>query len=113
MTSCKSVGRLVGVLLLLHLALGLTVPFIMLLPLVSPPGFLSSAAGIANQTRTGGAALLRGQRTRDRLRRMARVPRVQLRDGALAVCPRGGELRAAGSRRRAHPLHAVVEPGVR
>ena len=52
MTSCKRVGRLVGVLLLLHLALGLTVPFIMLLPLVSPPGFLSSAAGIANQTRT-------------------------------------------------------------
>lgn len=52
MTSCKRVGRLVGVLLLLHLALGLTVPFIMLLPLVSPPGFLASAAGIANQTRT-------------------------------------------------------------
>jgi hypothetical protein len=52
MTSWKRVGRLVGVLLLLHLALGLTVPFIMLQPLISPPGFLLSAAGVANQTRT-------------------------------------------------------------
>ena len=51
MTSWKTVGRLVGVLLLLHLALGLIGPFIMLLPLVSPPGFLISAAGVANQTR--------------------------------------------------------------
>ena len=52
MTSCKRVGRLVGVLLLLHLVVGLIVPFIMLHPLVSPPGFLTSAAGVANQTRT-------------------------------------------------------------
>jgi Domain of unknown function (DUF4386) len=52
MTSWKRVGRLVGVLLLLHLALGLTVPFIMLHPLISLPGFLASAAGVANQTRT-------------------------------------------------------------
>ncbi|MGZ6392273.1 MAG: hypothetical protein ACXWQZ_23790, partial [Ktedonobacterales bacterium] len=52
MTSWKRVGRLVGVLLLLHLALGLTVPFIMLHPLISQPGFLASAAGVANQTRT-------------------------------------------------------------
>ena len=52
MTSWKRVGRLVGVLLLLHLAVGLIVPFIMLHPLVSPPGFLASAAGFANQTRT-------------------------------------------------------------
>jgi hypothetical protein len=35
-----SVGRLVGVLLLAHLAGGLIVPFIMLHPLVTPPGFL-------------------------------------------------------------------------
>ena len=48
----KRVGRLVGVLLLLHLTVGLIVPFIMLRPLVSPPGFLASAAGSANQTRT-------------------------------------------------------------
>jgi hypothetical protein len=52
MTSGKRVGRLVGVLLLLHLAVGLIVPFIMLHPLVSPPGFLTSAAGVANQTCT-------------------------------------------------------------
>ena len=52
MTSGKRVGRLVGVLLVLHLAAGLIVPFIVLHPLVSPPGFLTSAAGFANQTRT-------------------------------------------------------------
>src|SRR5579864_4323776 len=52
MTSWNRVGRLVGVLLLLQLAMGLTAPFIMLHPLVSPPGFLASAAGVANQTRT-------------------------------------------------------------
>src|SRR5438132_5567208 len=46
-----SVGRLVGVLLLAHLAGGLIVPFIMLHPLVSPPGFLVSAAGVATQVR--------------------------------------------------------------
>src|SRR5882724_12799777 len=44
-------GRLVGVLLLAHLAGGLIVPFVMLHPLVSPPGFLVSAAGVANQVR--------------------------------------------------------------
>ena len=51
MKSGKSVGRIVGILLLLHLALGLTVPFILLHPLVTPPGFLASAAGIPNQVR--------------------------------------------------------------
>lgn len=51
MTSGKSAGRTVGVLLLLHLAAGLTVPFILLRPLVTPPGFLASAAGIPNQVR--------------------------------------------------------------
>lgn len=47
----SSVGRTVGVLLLLHLAAGLTVPFILLHPLISPPGFLANAAGIPNQVR--------------------------------------------------------------
>ena len=51
MKSGKSVGRIVGILLLLHLALGLTVPFILLHPLVTEPGFLASAAGIPNQVR--------------------------------------------------------------
>jgi len=60
MTSRKRVRRLIGALLLLHLAFGLTVPFIMLLPLVSPPGFLTSAAGVANQTRTAVLVLFVG-----------------------------------------------------
>ena len=36
MSSGKSVGQLVGILLLLHLALGLIVPFILLHPPVAP-----------------------------------------------------------------------------
>ena len=51
MTSEKTAGRTVGVLLLLHLAAGLITPFILLHPLVSPPGFLGSAATIPNQVR--------------------------------------------------------------
>jgi uncharacterized protein DUF4386 len=49
--SGKSVGRTVGVLMLLHLAAGLTVPFILLLPLLASPGFLANAAGMPNQVR--------------------------------------------------------------
>jgi len=49
--SGKSVGRTVGVLLLLHLAAGLMVPFIMLKAVIAPPGFLANAAGIPNQVR--------------------------------------------------------------
>ncbi len=49
--SAKSVGRIVGVLLLVHVAAGLTVPFILLDRLVAPPGFLASAAGAPNQVR--------------------------------------------------------------
>jgi Domain of unknown function (DUF4386) len=51
MRSEKNIGRIVGVLLLLHLAGGLIVPFILLHPLVNPPGFLTGAAGAANQVR--------------------------------------------------------------
>jgi len=47
----KSVARTVGVLLLLHLAVGLTVPFILLHPLMAAPGFLTNGAGVANQVR--------------------------------------------------------------
>ena len=54
--SVKRVGQTVGVLLLIHLAAGLTVPFILLLPLIAPPGFLANGAGIPNQVR--GAVLL-------------------------------------------------------
>jgi len=49
--SGRSVGRTVGVLLFLHLAAGLIVPFIMLHPLIAPPGFLANAAGVPNQIR--------------------------------------------------------------
>jgi len=50
-TTGKSIGRLVGVLLLLHLTAGLMVPFILLRPLVGAQGFLASAAEFRNQTR--------------------------------------------------------------
>ena len=38
-------------LLLLHLAAGLTVPFILVHRLIAPPGFLANGAGIPNQVR--------------------------------------------------------------
>ena len=60
MTSEKNAGRTVGVLLLLHLAAGLIVPFILLHPLVSPPGFLVSAAAIPNQVRVAVMLLFAG-----------------------------------------------------
>jgi hypothetical protein len=44
MRSAKSIGRTVGILLLLQLAAGLMVPFILLLPLVpGSPEFLTAA----------------------------------------------------------------------
>ncbi|HKC62558.1 MAG TPA: DUF4386 domain-containing protein [Pyrinomonadaceae bacterium] len=48
MKSANRTGLLLGILLLLQLA-GLTVPFILLHPLQSPPGFLENAAGVAFQ----------------------------------------------------------------
>lgn len=52
MKSAKSVGRTVGILLLLQLAAGLTVPFILLGPLVAgSPGFLTAAAEHSFQIR--------------------------------------------------------------
>lgn len=60
MTSEKRAGRTVGVLLLLHLAAGLIVPFILLHPLVSPQGFLASAATIPNQVRAAVMLLFAG-----------------------------------------------------
>ena len=53
MRSAKSIGRNVGILLLLQLAAGLTIPFILLLPLVTgSPGFLTAAAKSSFQIRT-------------------------------------------------------------
>ena len=50
MNSAKSMGRMVGVLLLVQLA-GLIVPFVMLRALTAPPGYLQSAAQSAGVIR--------------------------------------------------------------
>ena len=60
MRSAKSVGRIVGMLLLAHLAAGLTVPFVLLRPLVMPPGFLAIAAGNSVQVRAAVLLLFLG-----------------------------------------------------
>lgn len=53
MKSAKSSGRTIGVLLLLQLAAGLTVPFILLRPLTTgSPGFLTAAAENSFQIRS-------------------------------------------------------------
>jgi len=44
MKSAKSVGRIMGVLLLAHFVGGLTLPFILLGTVLAPPGFLENAA---------------------------------------------------------------------
>jgi hypothetical protein len=51
MKSAKSIGRVTGVLLLVHLAVGLWVPFVLLQRLKGPTGFLASAAANAGQVR--------------------------------------------------------------
>ncbi len=51
MRSAKSVGRVIGVLLLVHLAAALTVPFVLLERVRRPAGFLASAAGSSVQVR--------------------------------------------------------------
>jgi hypothetical protein len=51
MRSAKSVGRVAGILLLVHFAAALTVPFVLLDRVIRPPGFLVNAAGIPGQVR--------------------------------------------------------------
>ncbi len=47
MTSTGRVGRLIGVLLLVHLVMGLILPYVLLRPLTTvPAGFLDTAAGM-------------------------------------------------------------------
>src|SRR5205085_10051094 len=48
MLSRKSMGRIIGALLVLQLA-GLMLPFILLHPLLVPPGFLENGAVVASQ----------------------------------------------------------------
>lgn len=56
MESPKTVGRITGTLLLIHLAAGLMLPYILLQPALAPPGFLENAA--ANAGRIRAAVLL-------------------------------------------------------
>jgi hypothetical protein len=52
MTSAKRFGRIIGMLLLVHLVTGLTVPYLLLHPLTTlPVGFLEAAAGMSAQVR--------------------------------------------------------------
>jgi hypothetical protein len=56
MTSPKSVGRITGILLAVHLAGGLMLPYILMLPVTTSPDFLETAA--ANSVRMRAAVLL-------------------------------------------------------
>lgn len=47
----KTAGRRIGALLLLHLAVGLILPFVLLQPLAGPAGFLETGTTMANQVR--------------------------------------------------------------
>ena len=60
MKSEKRIARMVGILVFLHLAAGLMVPFIMLHPIVSPRGFLVTAAESALQIRLAVLLLFMG-----------------------------------------------------
>src|SRR5215813_5959186 len=51
MRSAKSTGRIIGVLLLLHLATELMTPYIMLLPLTAPMSFNANETGNAFKVR--------------------------------------------------------------
>jgi len=52
MTFPTRLGRIVGLLLLVHMATGLIVPYMLLLPITpGPAGFLETAAGMAQQVR--------------------------------------------------------------
>ncbi len=52
MTSTRHVSRIIGMLLLVHLATGLIVPYVLLQPLTRlPAAFLDTAAGMSSQVR--------------------------------------------------------------
>lgn len=61
MTSAGTIGRIIGVLVLIHLATGLTVPYILMQSITAPPAsFLAEAARIASQIRLSVALLFVG-----------------------------------------------------
>lgn len=51
MSSSRNLGRANGVLVLLHLAVGLMIPFMLLQRLTLPPGFLETGAGMSTEVR--------------------------------------------------------------
>jgi hypothetical protein len=52
MTSTRRIGRMIGMSLLVHLAIGLIVPYVLLQPLTKPPAdFLDTAARMSAQVR--------------------------------------------------------------
>jgi Domain of unknown function (DUF4386) len=61
MSSPQRIGRLLGLMMLLHLALGLIGPYVVLVPMNSPPGgFLEHAAGMAAAIRVSVLVLVVG-----------------------------------------------------
>jgi hypothetical protein len=60
MNTGKSLSRTIGILILLHLAVGLIVPFAMLQRLKSSPGFLVNAASMPNRIRVAVMLLFLG-----------------------------------------------------
>ncbi len=61
MKSARNVGCVIGVLVLIHMATGLTIPYILLDSLTAPPAsFLANAAGISVQVRLSVALLFVG-----------------------------------------------------
>ena len=61
MTSPQPIGRLLGALMLLHLALGLIGPYVVLVPMNAPPGgFLENAASMAGPVRLSVLTLFLG-----------------------------------------------------
>ncbi len=60
MDESKRLGRTIGALMLAHLALGLIGPYVVLVPMNAPPGFLENAAGMAGPVRASVLALVIG-----------------------------------------------------
>jgi len=60
MESPKSVGRITGILLLVHLAGGLMLPYILMQPALASPGFLENAAAHSVRIRTAVLLLFMG-----------------------------------------------------
>ena len=60
MTSARSVGRIIGILVLVHLATGLIVPYVLLHPVTTSAGFLEAAAKLEYRVRINVLVLFLG-----------------------------------------------------